>query len=244
MGHARLNGKDIWTVEKNGKKSWAENLAWNFNKANSIDMINQWYEEKKDWVTGGKGVTVHYEFMISSRFKYVGLGWFNTTCSEYPSCLAGSFSYKGPEGEYMEENRNIIQTIDVLQNKISSHYLEGKKTMYTNESQILTPRVKLKKPVLSVWPLKRYDLIYTSNNPKIARVYKTGMVKAFRQGKVIISCKNPDNIKYDNFIIEVKCNHEKKFIKTVEVICTKTSANIYESEICNIKAKINIKPHD
>ncbi len=70
------------------------------------------------------------------------------------------------------------------------------------------------------------------------------MVKAFRQGKVIISCKNAINVKYDDFNIEVKCNHEKKFIKTVEVICTKTSANIYESEICNIKAKINIKPHD
>ena len=54
------------------------------------------------------------------------------------------------------------------------------------------------------------------------------------------------NIKYDNFNIEVKCNHEKKFIKTVEVICTKAGANIHEIEICNIKteAKITIKPHD
>ena len=42
----------------------------------------------------------------------------------------------------MEENRIIIQIIDVLQNKINSHNL-GKKTMYTNKSQILIPRVKL-----------------------------------------------------------------------------------------------------
>ena len=54
MGHKRLNGKDIWTVQKNGVRSWGENLAWNWDSANSIDMINQWYDEKKDWVTGGK----------------------------------------------------------------------------------------------------------------------------------------------------------------------------------------------
>ena len=93
---------------KKRKKKLEWKFGLEFNKANSIDMINQWYEEKKDWVTGGKGVTGHYESMISSRFKYVGLGRFNTTCSEYPSSLAGSFSQIGPEGEYMEENRNII----------------------------------------------------------------------------------------------------------------------------------------
>ena len=78
MGHTRLNGKDIFTVQKNGIRSWAENLAWNWDESNSIDMINQWYDEKHDWVTNGPGVTGHYESLISSRFSYVGLGWFNS----------------------------------------------------------------------------------------------------------------------------------------------------------------------
>ena len=120
MAHERLNGKSLWTVQKNGIRSWAENLAWNWESLNSIDMINQWYREKKDWVTGGKGVTGHYESIISSRFNYVGLGWFNTTCAKYPSCLAGSFSdiSSGLKEEFMEEKRNIIQTLDILQKKI------------------------------------------------------------------------------------------------------------------------------
>ena len=246
IGHSRLNGKEIWSVEKKGIRSWGENLAWNWENANSIDMINQWYAEKDDWVNGGKGVTGHYESLISSRFNYVGLGWFQTKCSKYPFCLAGAFSMNGNEEDFIEEKRDIIQTLDILRNKIDSYYLEGKKIMKTNESQILTPRIKLKNPALSVWPLKRYDLSYISNNPKIAQVYKTGKVKAFKQGNVIITCKNPDKSIFANFNIDVKCSHEKKLIKTVDATCTKTGTNTFLCEICNSKldSKINIKPHD
>lgn len=111
MEHERLNGKDIWTLEKNGIASSGENLAWNWKGANSLDMIDQWYKEKKDWVTGGKGVTGHYEHLISSRYSYVGLGWFDSTCTKYPSCLAGSFSSETKTEDFIEEKRDIIQTL-------------------------------------------------------------------------------------------------------------------------------------
>ena len=246
MGHSRLNGKDIWSVEKDGIRSWAENLAWNWESANSIDMINQWYDEKHDWVTGGKGVTGHYESLISSRFSYVGLGWFNTTCAKYPSCLAGSFSESSKGEDYIEEKRNIIQTLDVLNNKIKSYYLEGKKTMKTNNNQTLIPRIKLSNPDLSVWPLKRYDLTYTSSDPKIAKAYKTGKIEALKAGNVTITCKRADNSNYATFNIEVKCDHEKKLIKTIDATCTKTGTNVYECDICKTKleSQIKIKPHD
>ena len=247
MGHKRLNGKDIWTVQKNGVRSWGENLAWNWDSANSIDMINQWYDEKKDWVTGGKGVTGHYESLISSGFNYVGLGWFNSKCTKYPSCLAGSFSNTNKGGEdYIEEKRDIIQTLDVLKSSINSYYLEGRKVMKTGETQMLTPRIKLKNPELSVWPLKISDLNFVSNNPKIAKVSRIGKVEAFKAGNATITCKNPDNTNFATFIIEVKCTHEKKLIKTVDSTCTKEGTNTYECDICKTKvdSKINMKPHD
>ena len=247
MGHERLNGKDIWTVQKNGEKSWGENLAWNYNKANSIDMINQWYREKKDWVTGGNGVTGHYESLISSKYHYVGLGWFNSNCTKYPSCLAGSFSStnKGSE-DYLEEKKDIIQTLDILKSSIGSYYLEGKKVMKTGETQILTPRIKLITPQLSVWPLKISDLSFISDNPKIAQVSKIGKVEVFKSGNVTITCKNPDNTNYATFIIQVKCAHEKKLVNTLDATCTKTGTNTYGCEICGIKeeSKIDLKPHD
>ena len=246
MAHSRLNGKSIFTVEKNGIRSWAENLAWNWDNANSIDMINQWYNEKHDWVTGGPGVTGHYESLISSRFSYVGLGWFNSKCTKYPSCLAGAFSDTAKGEDFIEEKKGIIQTVDVLKKNIKSYYLEGKKTMKTNETQILTPRIKLSNPDLSIWPLKRYDLTYTSSNSSIAKVDKAGKVEALKAGNATITCKNPENTNYATFNITIKCDHEKKLIKTVDSTCTKTGINTYECDICKTKvdSEIKMKPHD
>jgi len=246
IGHERLNGKDIWSVAKDGIRSWGENLAWNWDNANSIDMINQWYREKKDWVTGGKGVTGHYESLISSRYSYVGLGWFNTTCSQYPSCLAGSFASNTVGENFIEEKKDIIQTIDVLKNNIQSYYLEGKKIMKTNEIQTLTPRIKLKNPSLSVWPLNRYELSFSSNNQNIAKVHKSGKIEALKAGNIIITCKNPDKTNFATFNIEIKCEHEKKLIKTIDSTCTKTGTNTYQCDICNTKLdlQIKMKPHD
>ena len=246
MGHTRLNGKNIFTVQKNEIRSWAENLAWNWDNANSIDMINQWYDEKHDWVTGGPGVTGHYESLISSRFSYVGLGWFNSKCTKYPSCLAGAFSNEAKGEDFIEEKKGIIQTVDVLKKNIKSYYLEGKKTMKTNETQILTPRIKLSNPDLSIWPLKRYDLTYTSSNSSIAKVDKTGKIEALKAGNATITCKNADNTNYATFNITVKCDHEKKLIKTIDSTCTKTGTNTYECDICKTKvdSEIKMKPHD
>ena len=246
IAHKRLNGKDIWSVAKDRIRSWGENLAWNWNNANSIDMINQWYDEKRDWVTGGKGVTGHYESLISSGYSYVGLGWFNTTCSKYPSCLAGSFASDTVGENFIDEKKDIIQTIDVLKNNIQSYYLEGKKIMKTNEIQTLTPRIKLKNPSLSVWPLNRYELSFSSNNQNIAKVHKSGKIEALKAGNIIITCKNPDKTIFATFNIEIKCEHEKKLIKTIDSTCTKTGTNTYQCDICNTKldSQIKMKPHD
>ena len=246
IGHSRLNGKSIFTVQKNEIRSWAENLAWNWENANSIDMINQWYKEKYDWVTGGPGVTGHYESLISSRFSYVGLGWFNSKYTKYPSCLAGAFSETAKGEDFIEEKKGIIQTVDVLKKNIKSYYLEGKKIMKTNETQILTPRIQLSNPNLSIWPLKRYDLTYISSNSSIAKVDKTGKIEALKTGNVTITCKNPDNTNYATFNIKIKCDHEKKLIKTVDSTCTKTGTNTYECDICKTKvdSEIKMKPHD
>ena len=247
MAHERLNGKDIWTVSKNGVRSWAENLAWNWKNANSIDMINQWYDEKHDWVTGGRGVTGHYESIISSRFYYVGLGWFNTTCAKYPSCLAGSFSDRTDElkEDFLDEKRDIIQTLDILQKNIKSYYLDGHKEMKTDETQVLIPRVKT--TVSNLWPLKKYELIYQSNNNNVAKVDNKGTIKAIKAGNATITCKREDkkNI-YATFNVVVKCNHEKELIKTIKSTCTKNGTNTFECKICNAKidSKLELKPHE
>ena len=85
--------------------------------------------------------------------------------------------------EYLEENPDIILTLDILKKNISSYYLEGQKQMKTCETQISKPRVKLTLFDISVWPLKNYDLSYESNKPDIVQAYKTGKIRALKRVK-------------------------------------------------------------
>ena len=248
MAHERLNGKSIWGVVYNSVRSLAENLAWNWESANSIDMINQWYEEKHDWVTGGKGVTGHYESIISSRFYFVGLGWFVTKSAKYPSTLAGSFSdsKKIEKQDFLDEQINILQTIEVLKKSVKSYYLEGKNEMETGKTQILIPKVNIN-VAKSLYPINRYTtLTYESDNNKIAKVNKYGKVSALLGGSVTIKCKNEDQTVYSTLKIKVNCTHEKGIINKVEPTCTKAGKKILKCNICNneIEEQLKIIPHD
>ena len=92
-GHNRLNGKGLSTVKYNGVSTYAEVLAYNWNKGNLVSGINQWYGEKSDWVKQtSDAVTGHYTSMIDPDNTYVGLGDFYTTASGYPNTLAGEFN--------------------------------------------------------------------------------------------------------------------------------------------------------
>ena len=248
IAHERLNGKSIWGVVYNNVRSWAENLAWNHASADSIVMINQWYAEKHDWVTGGRGVTGHYESIISTRYKYVGLGWFYTEAAKFQSTLCGSFSNRDSVNseEFLDGKPNIIQTIEITKKKVERNFLEGNSKMLTGESQILTPKVKISGGY-ALLPLNRYTtLSFNSANDKIAKVNKYGKVTAFKQGTVKITCKRSDKSTYSSIDITVTCNHEKKLIQTVKSTCTKKGKKTYECKICNVKKEEEIKtiPHD
>ena len=160
--------------------------------------------------------------------------------------LAWAFSAEAKGEDFIEEKKNIIQTLDLLENNIKSCYLEGKQIIKTNETQILTPRIQLSNPSLSVWPLKRYDLTYTSSNHSVAKVYKTGKVEDLKHGKVIITCNKADGTDFETINITIKCDHEKKLIKTMDSTWLKTGVNTYECDICKTKvdSEIKIKPHD
>ena len=246
MGHSRLNGNSIWECKSNGAQSYGENLAWNWENANSIDMINQWYEEKKYWVTGKKGVTGHYESIISTEYRCVGLGWFYSSGGNYPCCLCGEFSdVKGLKEDFLDEKINIIQIVDVLKKNVKNYYLEGKKNMNTDEEQILIPRVNLSYGN-SIWPLNKYELNFFSSNDKILRVNKYGKVNSIKSGNATITCKKKDNSVYAKFNINVKCTHQKELINIIESTCTKKGTKNFECKICNIKDQesIDLIPHE
>ena len=118
--------------------------------------------------------------------------------------------------------------------------------MKTCETQILKPRVKLTLFDISVWPLKNYDLSYESNKLDIVQAYKTGKIRALKEGKAKITCKNSDKSIYATFDVEVKCDHFKQLIKTIDSSCSKKGKNIYKCDICKMQFEsiIDTKPHD
>ena len=213
MGHSRLNNKDIWSVKYDGQKSWGENLAWNTDTADSIDMINQWYDEKKDWVTNGPGVTGHYESIITTRYKYAALGWFRGSSGEYAMCLCGEFSDVDNLKEgFLDEELDIIQKVDVTKSKIKNYFLDCPGTFYIGRKEKIIPRVNIQASQLCpIWLIDDEEkaLKYSSNNKSIINVNETtGELNALKKGKATITCLKKDKTKFASKDINVVTEEE------------------------------------
>ncbi len=82
--HTRPNGRDSVSVTHNGIVAWGGCLAW--NSSGIMHGIEQWYEEKNDWVkqNQNKGKVVgHYTALISPRNTHVGISGFYQSPGDY-----------------------------------------------------------------------------------------------------------------------------------------------------------------
>lgn len=156
IDHTRLSSKDIWTSWPAGNFSLSENLAWNYD--GFMKAIQQWYDEKADYVKSRSGVSVtgqtgHYKSLIDPKLTYMGLaafenpatqnGWI-TVAQSLGTASGGSEELAGGYGkaiQYTEANASQIQTFatkanlfDKDLNAIGTHKT---KTANTNSSQKL-----------------------------------------------------------------------------------------------------------
>lgn len=116
MSHERPNGQICFTLlSSGGVQSWGEVLAWNGN-GSMVMGVNQWYEEKEDWVNKTPGaVTGHYTQMIDPGNTYVGLGAFYSEETAFAGTVAGEFSHVGglDETMYSVSGNTVSQPIEV-----------------------------------------------------------------------------------------------------------------------------------
>ena len=123
--HKRLSNKDIWSAWPSGNFSLAENLAWNYD--GFMTAINQWYEEKADYVKSRSGASVsgqtgHYKSLIDPKLTYMGVaafdnpvtqnGWI-TIAQSFGTASGGSEELAGGYGkaiQYTEADSGQIQT--------------------------------------------------------------------------------------------------------------------------------------
>lgn len=156
IDHTRLSSKDIWSAWPAGNFSLSENLAWNYD--GFMKAIQQWYDEKADYVKSRSGVSVtgqtgHYKSLIDPKLTYMGLaafenpvtqnGWI-TVAQSFGTSSGGSEELAGGYGkaiQYTEANSSQTQTFatkanlfDKDLNAIGNHKT---KTTNTNSSQKL-----------------------------------------------------------------------------------------------------------
>lgn len=142
MGHIRTNGDSCFAIDSpNGEGSYGEVVAWN-NGKNIVAGINQWYDEKQDWVKKTGRVTGHYTQMIDPDHTYVGLGMFCSDVGKYFNTTVGEFSYSEDlDSTYGVDNKNCIQTLEMAKEYLIDKYkISGKKELtggHTEKLQLL-----------------------------------------------------------------------------------------------------------
>ena len=152
MNHKRLSNKDIWSAWPSGNFSLAENLAWNYD--GFMTAINQWYEEKADYVKSLSGASVsaqtgHYESLINPELTYMGLAAFDnpknswiTVAQSFGTASGGSEELAGGYGkaiQYTEVNSSQTQTFATKANLFDKDLkaIGTHKSKATNSSQKL-----------------------------------------------------------------------------------------------------------
>ena len=183
INHTRLSSKDIWSAWPTGNFSLAENLAWNYD--GFMTAINQWYEEKADYVKSRSGASVsgqtgHYKSLIDPKLTYMGLaafenpatqnGWI-TVAQSFGTASGGSEELAGGYGkaiQYTEANSSQIQAFatkaNLFDKDLKAIGTHKTKTANTNFGSWIRSNGR--------WWFKHNDGSYTSNGwEKINRTW-------------------------------------------------------------------------
>lgn len=189
--HTRPNGQRCFSLQSpNGISSYGEVLAWNFSNS-MLGGIEQWYDEKEDWVKQTGAVTGHYTQMIDPDNTYIGLGCFLSNKGEWSNCTSGEFSSSKSLTETQMGNLGkCIQKVEILKSLLGTAGIEGNTSLKVGESSALSMVVPYKGRDSK---LKIMSAIkWQSSSPFTASVDEDGMVTAISSGKAIITASSED----------------------------------------------------
>ena len=198
LSHTRPNGSGCFSIDTYPIRSNHEVLAWNFQKT-MVYGLNQFYQEKTDWVNNTDGVTGHYEAMINPSYRYVGLGeFYSNDIDGYPSCLCGRFSSTLNHADETRgtDNKNVSVSIDVNSQNCSDYKIEctsGGTTLNINTERqfYLTTNVfyesSARANVLG-------DTVWASSDESVATV-SDGKVTALKTGQTTLSAVASNGIR-------------------------------------------------
>lgn len=203
VGHTRLNKEGCFTaVTTNKIQSYGENLAWNWSTGSKavMDGINQWYDEKKDYLSGDySSNTGHYKSIINPTFDYVAVSAFSVSSNLW-TCVAQEFLsssyYKKQinEGEYNVAGKATVP-VEISKDYVKSLQMNDVKAVLTNTTGNFTVAASVEIPYYGTEKitgnLKILNADLYSSNPEIIQVESDGRYQTFaRTGEASIRSKS------------------------------------------------------
>lgn len=196
--HSRINGKELWSINVDGLSFNGEVLAWN-NSMNTLYGINQWYNEKEDWINNTGKQTGHYEMIINPSYTYMGISSFYSKDTQgFTNTTVGSFSKttSNLDTSMLPGGQTVIQTVDVLKSEIQDVLIPN---VYVGET---SSDIKFKVRGSKLTALTTPTLV--SKNTDVLRV-ENGKLKGVKKGSanLEITLGNYKTTK----TVTVECNH-------------------------------------
>ena len=195
--HYRPNGEICFSLMHNNVGTYGENLAWNFSGI--MDGIEQWYDEKDDWVNQTGYVTGHYTSMISPSNTYIGIGGFVRESGGW-CAVAGEFSCE----DGLDESKSVlqgscIQIIEVSKSAVSAPVVSGELSVVAGKTSQLSLTFDIcyegimgGSNISEGLPLG--TTTWSSSNTNVADVSSTGKVTAKSVGTTTIVANNSTGI--------------------------------------------------
>ena len=201
--HKRLAVNTNVFTNNYGVSTNAENLAWN-NSQPTVEAIlggiEQWYEEKADWVNGtANAVTGHYTSMINPKMKYIGLAGFYNNAAAWHMTVTNQLSSKsGLDESVAGIGGKVTQKTEVNPDYIKSLTIEGSNMMHVDETDTLIVRaaVEVTTPIATSHgegPLYT-GLTWESSAPDIVAVDAEGNITALAKGAAVITARLNDDV--------------------------------------------------
>lgn len=193
ISHVRPNGKSCFSVSSpNGVSSYGEVLAWNWTDS-VIHGINQWYDEKYDWVNKTGRVTGHYTSMINPYNTYVGIATFYSEDLIYPNCTSGEFCAGSSMDEgKMPAKKDCIQTIEIEKTALADAEVSGNSAIERKGTTELCYKrnVKFSADDTPVGLVVFDEVRWKSSKPSVATVNENGVVTGVSEGstKITATC--------------------------------------------------------
>ena len=244
LAHTRPNGTRCFTLNSpNGIRSYGEVLAWN-NTRKFLPGIEQWYEEKEDWVNqNNNAVTGHYTEMIDPANQYVGYATFINPDARYSTTTSGEYNKydNNLDESFGPDISNCTQTIEAQTSDITVGMSDFEELQAPNSVQAdFYANITNSSCNLSVLD---NNVSWKSSNTSVATVDAKGLVTGVQAGNADITAAL-SSLSATKMIKVAAAVHEHSWDAgkvTTEATCTTDGVKTYTCSVCKTTKTETIK---